>query len=209
MKNYINSIFGGFQYSKYFEDCRNLVYKAIDSCIDKLKFADLYETYVKDHLNLYLKDLHSTLKIIKSSESLSCPFPNNIEGFESEFSKYNAEEGDLLLIDENNPNEILEHYDLKISFREDIILPTISYIHDYRVDPYVIPLCEKAIGSSLNTDPHYYYVMMSKDMKNIIVAESKSIHDCLDDIYHNFKNKNNFIDLLQYKYFNKPQNKNQ
>ena len=36
---------------------------------------------------------------------------------------------------------------------------------------------------------------MSKDMKNIIVAESRSIHDCLDDIYNNFKNKNNSIEF--------------
>ena len=195
MENYIDLIFRGFQYSKYFDDCRNLVYKAIDSCTDKLKFADLYETTVKDHLNLYLKDLHSTFRIIKSSESLNCPFPSNIEGFESEFSKYNAEEGDLLVIDKNNPNEILEHYDLKISFREDIILPTISYIHDYRVNPSYIPLDENAIGSSLSTSHNYYYILMSKDMKNIIVAESKSIHDCLDDIYNNFKNKINSVEF--------------
>ena len=191
MYNYINSILSGFQYSRYFDECRNQVYKAIDSCTDKLKFADFYETSVKDYLNLYLKETHSTFRVIKSAESLDCPFPDNIEGFESEFSKYNAEVGDLFLIDESYPDKILEHYDLKISFREDIIIPTISYIHDYRVNPSYIPLDENAIGSSLNTDSGYYYILMSKDMKNIIIVESKSIHDCLNDIYSNFKNKNN------------------
>ena len=191
MNNYINSILSGFQHSIYFDECRNLVYKSIDSCTNKLKFADFYETTIKDFLNLYLKYIHSSFEIIKSSESSECPFPDNTSGFESEFSRFNAEFGDLLLIDSNCPDKILEHYDLKISFREDITIPTISYIHDFRYNSYDIPLDETAIGSSFRTNSNCYYILMSKDMKNIMTVGSKTVHECLEEIYKNYKNKIN------------------
>lgn len=199
MNNYINSILSGFQHSKYFDKCRGLIYKAIDSCISKLKFADFYETTMRYYLNLYLKDIRSSFKIIKSSESSDCPFPDDITGLESEFSKFNAETGDLLLFDENYPDLILEHYDLKISFREDITIPTISYIHDYRHNPNIVPIDENALGSGLNTDQNYFYILMSKDMKNLISVESKAVHECLDNIYQNFKNKVNNLDFDELK----------